>query len=734
METSEQIEAQKKISLDLKTLQSAIRHNPELYMDRMVAKIKEFIEEYKSFEQSPGSKNFAFMELVSFLAHVFEFFRKDLEFFVKTLIDLMNVLGTVMHPYNRLKVIQALVLLRNKGLLDCSKTVPFFISMLGLKDKEVRRVIIAHLLSDLKKIKRTCKSGQNKTRELQNYLAKVVRTQSDSTAKRTLYIMIELYNRQIWRDEKNVNAISVAALSENSKMVLGTCRFLIMTTEFKPLEDTGEEESDEDDIKLGQIKFPKGMKKNRSKLLQLSKKLKKEKRTEKRRSKLMVHYNYFPIDQIATPQDYCEKLFLKLRKSASEKFEVKFWIMRVLSRMIGRHKIILLDYCTFLKRYVNPHNKDIGTILAIIAEAAHHNSPMDELEDMVTHLINKMANDTCKEEYITYGLNAIREICSRCPNVLDAENLNYLAGLRNTKEKNVAAASRALINLYRDINPSLLRKVFLARRPTDKDKDIENEFNTDHLTKLGHLTGSQETFKHIEGAELLTKRFGGEKKGVDLECDVLLDDDDWKAIRKMKRRQEEKKKEDEEEEKQDLPKAIYMGEGIKTMRDFEMKKMQDKINEMDSEELEEFEREILQKNKRIEEEEDDENPENEWEDEEDDEESGEEEESGDEDGEEIEEEDVEDLDLGEFQEISGNEFKEMMMEEGKRGKKSSKKSKEQAEEESEEISDEDDEMSEEEESGLEEVESEDNHGFIAKEKITTYRTRKEYITNSTRLF
>jgi len=59
--------------------------------------------------------------------------------------------------------------------------------------------------------------------------------------------------------------------------------------------------------------------------------------------KQLVHMStdFLPIDTIYDPHTFVEKLFSKLKKS-NDKYEVKLFMLRLISRMIGRHKIQLL--------------------------------------------------------------------------------------------------------------------------------------------------------------------------------------------------------------------------------------------------------------------------------------------------------------------------------------------------------------------------------------------------------
>lgn len=56
-------------------------------------------------------------------------------------------------------------------------------------------------------------------------------------------------------------------------------------------------------------------------------------------------------------QGFVEKLFANLKKS-NDRYEVKLYMLRLTSRMIGRHKILLLQFYPNLLRYLTSHSKD----------------------------------------------------------------------------------------------------------------------------------------------------------------------------------------------------------------------------------------------------------------------------------------------------------------------------------------------------------------------------------------
>lgn len=92
------------------------------------------------------------------------------------------------------------------------------------------------------------------------------------------------------------------------------------------------------------------------------------------------------------------------------------------------------------------------------------------------------------------GLNATREICSRCPLSMGEDLLRDLVMYKTYKEKSVMMAARSLISLYRERLPALLHRKDRGR-PTEAQ--VENK-------PRGY--GEVVTFDSIPGAEVLLQQ------------------------------------------------------------------------------------------------------------------------------------------------------------------------------------------------------------------------------------
>ena len=90
-------------------------------------------------------------------------------------------------------------------------------------------------------------------------------------------------------------------------------------------------------------------------------------------------------------------------------------------------------------------------LLAAAATACHELVPPDALANQFIH-------DRARPEIAAVGLNAVREICARCPLVMDEDLLQDLAQYKKARDKPVSNAARGLIALFREIAPGLLEK------------------------------------------------------------------------------------------------------------------------------------------------------------------------------------------------------------------------------------------------------------------------------------
>ena len=331
--------------------------------------------------------------------------------------------------------------------------------------------------------------------------------------------MIELYKRHIWNDDKTVNAIWQACEHANPKIVAAACKFfLILDYDYQSESEESSEEEDAQQL----LAQHKGSKMTKAKKAYFQRAIKAQKRKEQRKNKTHTGTDFLPIDTLYDPQACAERLFNKLKKS-NDKYDIKLLMLRLVSRLIGRHNLLILQFYPYVLRYLTSHDKDkIGEVFAMIIEACHDLVPPEDIKPLIDRIIQNYVTDYCANQHITIGINAIREILQRMPLALDQAQVEYLVDFRQNKNKSVMSAAKSLVNYFRDVCPHMLPKKYIGRF-TELDAPREMP-----------VYGERKINKTIEGIEYL-------KEGENVITERLLTDRDLKKIRVMKLREAVKK-------------------------------------------------------------------------------------------------------------------------------------------------------------------------------------------------
>jgi protein SDA1 len=242
--------------------------------------------------------------------------------------------------------------------------------------------------------------------------------------------------------------------------------------------------------------------------------IKKSKKKEK-----ALSFNFSAIHLIHDPQSMAEKLFKSL-ETMNERFEVKLMTMNLISRLVGIHELILLNFYPFLQRFLQPHQREVTKILQYTAQAAHELVPPDVIEPLLKLIANNFVSERNSSEVMAVGLNSIRELCARCPLVMNEDLLQDLAEYKSYRDKNVSMASKSLIQLFRVKNPNLLKKKDRAK-PTLANSNIKQK-------QYGELSSTD----FVDGTEVLNDTVDidneeNESNQNNSDDEVSEDEDSW---------------------------------------------------------------------------------------------------------------------------------------------------------------------------------------------------------------
>ncbi|KAI0215847.1 Protein SDA1 [Lamellibrachia satsuma] len=476
-----------KLPNNLPQLQNWIKRDAGSYHDEFRQQFRHYESTLQVFLLKPSAFNETLSQLVMFLAQVSQCYPEDLAGFPQQLKDILHQHSTVLDPEMRMTLCQALILMRNRGLVTPTLLLELFFELFRCQDTLLRKTLRNYIVQDIKKINVKHRNAKV-NRTLQNFMYTMLRDNNAIAAKMSLDVMIELYTRNIWKDSKTVNVITTALFSKVTKLVVAALKFFLGHDE----EEEEESESEDDEVNkrsarelLLANRVAKKTKKRHKRMERALTVLKKHKKKKK-----AVVFNFSAIHLIHDPQGLAEKLFRQL-ESSNERFEVKLLMMNLVSRLIGIHQLFLFNFYPFVQRFLQPHQREVTRVLVYAAQASHELVPPEILESVVMTIANNFITERNSSEVMAVGLNAVREICNRSPLALSSDLLHDLVEYKTYKDKSVMMAAKSLIQLYRERNPQLLHKKDRGK-PTEAMREC-------HPLDYGEMSSKD----YLPGAELL---------------------------------------------------------------------------------------------------------------------------------------------------------------------------------------------------------------------------------------
>ncbi|XP_006653797.3 protein SDA1 homolog [Oryza brachyantha] len=462
-------------------------------------------------------------DLALFLAHVAPFYPEDLADLPDQIGGLLDTNARALPSGLRVHLVQALILLVNRKIVDLEDTMELFLELQVIGDRAVKKLAFSHIVHSIRRMNQTHKN-EARNRKLQNILFTFLQGEEESRAKRAFTILCDLHRRRVWFDDRTANAICNASFHVSSRIMIAAISFLLGYENVEQ-EDDSDASSSEDEAQNPQIILSKEdvykanhkgtsatKKKKKAKLQRVIRSMKRQ----QRKSTEETGSNYYsPLTYLKDPQGFAEKLFSRLQK-CNERFEVRMMMLKVIARTIGLHHLVLLNFYPYLQRYVQPHQRDVTTLLAAAVQACHDMVPPDAVEPLFKQIVNQFVHDRSRPEAIAVGLNVVREICMRIPLLMNEDLLQDLVLYKKSHEKAVSIAARSLITLFREICPSLLVK-------KDRGRPIDPKARP---KAFGEATIATD----VPGAELLDEDFSSEGEDSDDESEAF-DSNDEKELK-----------------------------------------------------------------------------------------------------------------------------------------------------------------------------------------------------------
>ncbi len=507
-------------------LQNLVKRDPVAYKEEFQQQHRHFLSELEIYKLDPAKKADHFSALISFLAHVAQAFPKELANFPEQISLLLEEHYEIMARGLRKTMVQSLILMRNRNMISPLNVLQLSFILFRCQDKNLRALLYNHIINDVKRLNE--KSNNVKiNKQLQNFLYKMLDDNNGIAAKKSLDVMVDLYRKRIWTDARTVNVIATACISNESRLVKTGIRFFLGIEQLIDDDEANEDEEQERASYAQEVLA----KKTRIVHKKTGKRMRAKRKAEMKAKKVLnaeeerkIGPRFPAIQLINDPQGLAEKLFKRLR-DGKESFDTRCLQMNLISRLIGVHRLFIINFYSFLQRYFNAHQREVTRILSYFIQALHIMIPPEELEPMVQTVANNFVTDRYSGEVIAVGINTLREIVSRVPLLLEVESLTAIwqdcVGYRHYRgDKNVTVSARSMLNLLRELKPSLLKK-----RERGKDATIGEINGTNRRLRQ---YGESNIIDHIAGTELLPEYENGEledEDGWEIDSDDSDDDD-----------------------------------------------------------------------------------------------------------------------------------------------------------------------------------------------------------------
>lgn len=550
------------MDVDLMVLQQRCRRDPLSYRDDFLTQRRHFNALLTSTSLHPSAPSPRLTEVATFMGTVAPCYADIGAELAPAITALLTRSGVAMYPDTRRALVKLLALLRARGAADAAMVIPLFFRMLACPDKQLRRMLHGHIVSDVKRLQA---SGGGGRRQVQAFLFGMVDDRNEVLVKRCLHVLVDLFRKKVWNDAKCANMIAKACFYPAMPVALIAIKFML-DSESKEEDWDSDDDDEEEEGKARQTRdghkaselwkvFNRTGKKS-------SKKRKRMERVINRLTKVKSNASGGPVTEykpghpafeammlINDPQDFAERLFSDLQnRRRKESYETRLVMIDLISRLVGTHELILFNFYPFLQRYLQPAQPEVTKVLACLVQACHEKVSPDVLHPILRGLADSFVSERSSPLAVAAGINTIREICSRVPlSILDEANeckaeseqeaplLEDLVQYKSSKDKGVMMAARSLIALYREVHPGLLHKKDRGRAGAEavqkgygataraygqlqyatgvEGVDLLNEKETDD--ELDESDGGREDANETSGAERETLNHYEEETGVD---------------------------------------------------------------------------------------------------------------------------------------------------------------------------------------------------------------------------
>lgn len=160
-------------------MQSNCKRDPESYRSEFQLQWSHFLALKDLFALKPSQKSPEFGDMVHFLSHVSPCYHEIAEPFSGCLVGLLDKHSVILHPQLRMQLLQALMHMRHRNVLEAEPLLELCFRLFSCHDKMLKATLHSYIIQDIK-LANARSRNERLNKSMQNYLYRIIEVRDTS--------------------------------------------------------------------------------------------------------------------------------------------------------------------------------------------------------------------------------------------------------------------------------------------------------------------------------------------------------------------------------------------------------------------------------------------------------------------------------------------------------------------------------------------------------------------------
>lgn len=128
----------------------------------------------------------------------------------------------------------------------------------------------------------------------------------------------------------------------------------------------------------------------------------------KRKGQARPEDSFAAMQLLRDPQTFAERLLANCQAHTMS-FEHRLVMLHVISRVIGVHELIIENFYPFIQRYLQPSQREVVAVLAVLVQSCHKLVPPLALQPVLKQVVDQFVHDRARPEVCS----SLQDLCRR---------------------------------------------------------------------------------------------------------------------------------------------------------------------------------------------------------------------------------------------------------------------------------------------------------------------------------